>query len=98
MLITLEYLREYRTYLSIGKSYGISESYAYKLIKHVEEVLIKHPDFRLKGKRELQRSDTNYEVVLVDTAETPVERPKKTKKILQWKKEKTHNKDTSCSR
>ena len=33
LLMTLEYLREYRTYFHISKSYGISESYAYKLIR-----------------------------------------------------------------
>jgi hypothetical protein len=32
LLITLEYLREYRTYFHIGTSYGISESAAYKTI------------------------------------------------------------------
>jgi hypothetical protein len=32
-LMTLEYLREYRTYFHIAKSYGIAESGAYKNIK-----------------------------------------------------------------
>jgi len=30
LLMTLEYIREYRTYFHIGQSYGISESSAYK--------------------------------------------------------------------
>ena len=50
LLITLEYLMEYRTYFHIGTSYGISESSAYKAIKWVEDTLIKHPDFALPGK------------------------------------------------
>ena len=33
LLMALEYLREYRTYFHIGKSYGISESNAYQTIK-----------------------------------------------------------------
>ena len=33
LLMTLEYLREYRIYFHIGKSYGLSESNAYKGIK-----------------------------------------------------------------
>jgi transcription initiation factor TFIIIB Brf1 subunit/transcription initiation factor TFIIB len=41
LLMTLEYLREYRTYLHIGKSYSVSESNAYKIIKWVEDTLIK---------------------------------------------------------
>jgi hypothetical protein len=53
LLITLEYLREYRTYFHIGNSYGISESSAYKCIKWVEDTLIKHPDFHLPGRKEL---------------------------------------------
>ncbi len=81
LLITLEYLREYRTYFHIGTSYGISESSAYKTIKWVEDTLIKHPDFSLPGRKELLKSDVEYEVVLIDATETPIERPKKNKKI-----------------
>jgi hypothetical protein len=33
LLMTLEYLREYRTYFHISKSYGLSEGYAYKTIR-----------------------------------------------------------------
>jgi transposase len=35
LLMTLEYLREYRTYFHISKSYNVSESTAYKCIKWV---------------------------------------------------------------
>jgi hypothetical protein len=40
LLMTLEYLREYRTYFHISQSYGLSEGYTYKLIKWVEDTLI----------------------------------------------------------
>lgn len=33
LLMTLEYLREYRTYFHISQSYGVSESSAYKTIR-----------------------------------------------------------------
>lgn len=79
LLIALEYLREYRTYFHISQSYGVSESTAYKTIKWVEDTLIKHPDFALPGKKALAKSDIEYEVVLVDVTETPIERPKKNK-------------------
>ena len=39
LLMTLEYLREYRTYFHISQSYNISESTAYKTIKWVENTL-----------------------------------------------------------
>lgn len=77
LLLALEYLREYRTYFHIGKSYGISESAAYKTSRWVEDTLIKHPDFALPGRKALEKSDMQYEVILVDASETPIERPKK---------------------
>lgn len=40
LLMALEYLREYRTYFHIGQNYGVSESYAYKICKWVEDTLI----------------------------------------------------------
>ncbi|GMO48855.1 MAG: hypothetical protein Pg6C_11550 [Treponemataceae bacterium] len=46
-----EYLREYRAYFHIGGNCGISESYAYKLIRRAEDALIKSGEFSLPGKR-----------------------------------------------
>lgn len=77
LLMTLEYLREYRTYFHISKSYGVSESTAYKTIKWIEDTLIKHPDFALPGRKALVKSEVEYEVVFIDATETPIERPKK---------------------
>ena len=79
LLVTLEYLREYRTYLHIAKSYGISESTAFKMIRWVENTLVAHPDFSLPGRKALQKSNMKYEVILIDATETPIERPKKNK-------------------
>lgn len=81
LLMTLEYIREYRTYFHISQSYSISESNAYKTVKWVEDTLIKHPDFALPGRKALLKSDMEYEVVLVDASETPIERPKKKSEI-----------------
>lgn len=77
LLMALEYLREYRTYFHISKSYGISEGYAYKLIRWVEDTLIKSKVFSLPGRKALVQSETAYEVILVDASETPIQRPKK---------------------
>ena len=77
LLMALEYIREYRTYFHISKSYGVSESTAYKTVRWVEDTLIKHPDFALPGRKALLKIDMEYEVVLVDASETPIERPKK---------------------
>jgi hypothetical protein len=51
LLMTLEYLREYRTYLHIGASYGLSESNAYQAIRWVENTLVKSGVFSLPGKK-----------------------------------------------
>jgi hypothetical protein len=77
LLMTLEYIREYRTYFHISQSYSISESNAYKTVRWVEDTLIKHPDFALPGRKALLKSDMEYEVILIDASETPIERPKK---------------------
>jgi hypothetical protein len=82
LLMALEYIREYRTYFHISQSYGVSESSAYKTVKWVEDTLIKHPDFSLPGRKALLKSDMEYEVVLIDATETPIERPKKNKSIF----------------
>lgn len=95
-LMMLEYLREYRTYFHVSKSYGISEGDAYKTIRWVEDTLIKNKMFSLSGRKALLKSDVEYELVLVDASEHPIQRPKKTKTFLLWKKEKTHFKKSNC--
>ena len=79
LLMTLEYLREYRTYFYVASSYGVSESSCYRNIKWVEDTLIKQPDFALPGRKALLKSEMEYEAVLIDATETPIERPKKNK-------------------
>jgi hypothetical protein len=88
LCMTLEYIREYRTYFHISQSYGVSESSAYKTVKWVEDTLIKHPDFALPGRKALLKSDMEYELVLIDVTETPIERPKKNKNIFTQEKRK----------
>jgi len=78
LLMTLEYLREYRTYFHLGQSYGLSESACYRNCKWVENVLIRDKTFALPGKKVLLKNDSSIEVILVDATETPIERPKKT--------------------
>ena len=79
LLMALEYLREYRTYFHVASSYGVSESTCYKNIKWIEDTLIKHPDFALPGRKALLKSEIEYEVVLIEATESPIERPKKSK-------------------
>jgi len=82
LLMSLEYIREYRTYFHVSQSYGVSESTAYDTIKWIEETLIKHPDFALPGRKALLKSNMAYDVILIDATETPIERPKKSKSTI----------------
>ena len=89
--MALEYWREYRTYFHIGKSYGLSESNAYQAIKWIENILIKSGAFSLPGKKALLDENAEYEIILPDATETPIERPKRGKKITtQERKNATH--------
>jgi hypothetical protein len=89
LLMTLEYLREYRTYFHISRSYGISESACYRNIRWVEDILIKDGAFSLPGRKELLKSEVEYEVVLIDATESPIERPKKNKNTFIQEKRKS---------
>lgn len=88
LLMALEYLREYRTYFHISQSYGTSESTCFRNIKWVENTLIKSKEFSLPGRKALLKSDNEYEVVLIDATESPIERPKKNSvNFIQGKRE-----------
>ena len=77
LLATMEYLREYRTYAHIAVGYGVSESQMFRIVKWVEDTLIKDGTFSLPGRKALLKSDMEFEVVLIDVTETPIERPKR---------------------
>jgi len=90
LLVALEYWREYRTYAHIAASYGIAESNICRSIKWIEDSLIKDGTFSLPGRKELLKSDAEYEIILIDATETPIERPQKNKEnIIQEKRKDT---------
>src|ERR1017187_3304582 len=77
ILLLLMYYREYRTQFHIGLTYGISESRVCEIIKETESILIQDKRFHLPGKKALLKADNEFEVILIDVTESPVERPKK---------------------
>jgi len=79
LLMACQYWREYRSYLHIGIDFGVSVSVVHDTIKWVENVLIRCGKFSLPGKKKLTQSDIQYEVVVIDATETPIQRPKKSK-------------------
>jgi len=80
LLMMLEYYKEYRSMECIGASYGLTKSTVAKVIRWVEEALIKSGEFSLPGKKKLVQPTIEIEVIVVDTTETPIQRPKKRQK------------------
>ena len=77
VLLTFEYWREYRTQFHIANSWNLSEPTVCRIIRKIEDILKKCPDFRLPGKKVLQENDNLFEIIVVDATETVIERPKK---------------------
>ena len=71
------YYREYRSQFHIGITYQISESRVCEIIDEMERILITDKRFHLPGKKALLKQENQFEVVLVDVTESPIERPKK---------------------
>jgi len=82
VLMTLEYLREYRTYFHIAQSWQVNESTAYRMIRKVEDCLMNSGVFSLPSKKKLLEPNHEIEIVVVDVTETPLLfAPKKPKTI-----------------
>ena len=89
LLIMLCYYHEYRTMQNIAFDYGVCKSTVCESVRWVEETLVKSSVFRLPSKRELH-SNNSIEVLLADTTEIEIERPKKNKNsITQGKRKNT---------
>jgi hypothetical protein len=77
VLMLLMYYREYRTFLHISATYGISEMHCWRIITQTEKILLTAKDFHLPGKKVLPQVENHFEVIVVDVSEHPIERPKK---------------------
>lgn len=76
LLMTLQYLREYPTLLRLAVDWGVHESTAQRIVTRTEKALLDSGKFSLPGKKKLKEG-LSFEVVLVDVAESHIERPKK---------------------
>jgi len=77
LLLTVLYWREYRTLFHLGADFGVSEATASRIVRKIENALVKSERFRLPGKKSLREGETTFEIVWVDATECPVERPQK---------------------
>lgn len=71
LLLTLEYLRQYPTFISLAFSYGISESYANKVYHKIRDIL--SHEIGLKNPEKLKFNDVKR--VIIDVTVQPIERP-----------------------
>lgn len=77
LLLTLSYWREYRTQFHVALSYGVHETTATRIIGKVEDTLAASDRFSLPKRQTLGAAEHECVVVVVDSTETPIERPKK---------------------
>ena len=79
LLLTLNYLRSYRTQIELSADFGLAESNVNRTIQKVENALIHSRQFALPKRNQ---NLTNEGLVIVDVTESQIERPKKTDKLL----------------
>jgi hypothetical protein len=80
LFLSLKYWRQYVTQKELSYEFEVGEATTHDTIVWVENTLVKSGKFSLPGKKALYGDDTELEVVLVDVTESPIERPKKSKK------------------
>lgn len=90
LLMTLEYLREYRTYFHVATSRNIKANTCFRIVKWIEDVLVKSAEFRLPQRTKLI-DDNEIEIVLVDATESPIERPKRNYKQKKFTAERKND-------
>ncbi len=90
VLMTLQYLREYRAQYHMGTDWGVSESTVCRITQKVENILIRSRVFSLPGKKELRQKGTEEKVVVMDVTESPIEKPKQSQKSFYSGKQGEH--------
>ena len=85
ILLCLSYWREYRTLFHVATSYGVSEPTASRIVRHVEDCLINSNLFNLL-KHLPEGEGIDWNVVIVDATEIPIQRPKNRRKAIVAKR------------
>lgn len=76
VLLTLSFWREYRTLFHLGSDWQLHESNVSRLVRRIEDILIKSGKFALPGRKRLLADDA-LKYTIVDVTEREIERPKK---------------------
>ena len=86
LLLTLMYMRQYQTFLSLGQAFSVSESYAHKRYCYMRSILVQVLDMPAKG----LLATGELAKVAVDVSEQPIERPVKGQKAYYSGRKKAH--------
>jgi hypothetical protein len=97
LLVALQYWREYRPYFHIAVFWGVAESAVCRIGHKVEDALIKATAFPLPGKTKLREEGAQFEVIVGDAAESPVERPQKNSGATTVAKRSATRSNLNCS-
>jgi hypothetical protein len=81
LLVVLEYWREYRSQFHIGVSWGLHETTVGRLVRKVEDILVKSGKFRLPSQRQLYQPGWEWNVMVVDVGEMEIERSQKNRNV-----------------
>ena len=63
----------------------------------MEDVLVKDGTFSLQRRKELLKSEAEYEVIFIDVTEMSIEHPQRTEKIVFPKEKKTYTEHPSVT-
>jgi hypothetical protein len=77
LLLALQFWREYRTHYHLAVEWQVAENTVRRTIQRVESTLVKSGAFALPGRRKVGGVEPQWQVLVVDVTESPVERPKK---------------------
>jgi hypothetical protein len=81
LLVALEYWREYCSQFYIGVSWGVHETTVGRIVRKVEDLLVKCGKFRLPSQRQLYQPGWEWKVMVVDVGEMEIERPPKNRNV-----------------
>lgn len=76
LLLTLSFWREYRTLFHLSRDWNLHESNVSRLVRRIEDILIKPDKFSLLGKKRLL-ADESLKYTIVDITEDLIEEAKK---------------------
>ena len=86
-LLTLYYLRHYTTFKNIGDIFNLSESYSNKIYHYILNIMSK----TIHVNNHKQLLDKDFDTILIDVSEQPIERPMKKQKKYYSGKKKAYN-------